>query len=515
MKLLAICWHQMFTRPRCRNFEPLATTQLRLRNLIKITGTNFHCDDDKIFSLYFTLHLSAFSKPFYTSEKVEYRNKVEWPEINCQQIQSSANKFICVRVWRRENKTKIQADLNSDSSADKMLFLWGVYFSGLVSIASREDVHFKENTLLFHLYGGTFTSPDQIDCKPQDTIPDSQSNCDHNSDKYSSNSNFSLTNGSSNKLSPDLIASSSSPPQSIASSSHSNDNGCTTVMEILNESKYLKVRYVQLELPKNEIQPSYTIVKLLQLQEVQRRIKLKEESSRMLADRICMKSAVCLNIELIMSKPVFYEPQKQPGMGRTLSRLLAQQPAPPKPETILKVHELRVKIECARFRIKLLTQERERSRHVNRSLELKREKLKDENTETETMIWNSLRTLSRENSKVYQDKLTLQCDAITNVRLALSETKRCLLTELNEIYNVKKNARGQFTINDIHLPDAESYAETTSTPTEISIALGYVAHAVLIVARILNIPLRNPIKHEGSRSKILDNIKILPPTDRM
>lgn len=483
---------------------------MRLRNLIKISGINFHCDDDKKFSLYYTLHLSAFSKPFYTSEKVQCRSSLEWPEINCPQIQISSQKFICVRVWRRVNIRS--SDLGNESSADKMLFLWGVYFSGLVPISNRDDIKFKDNTLLFHLYGGTFSSPEQIVFHTNDSIPESQSNCDHNSDKFSS-SNFSVTNGNSNKLSPDMTA--STPPRSLDSIGNVSDNLCVNVMDIINEMKYLKVRYVQLEFPKNEMHLSYTIEKLLQLQEVQRRIKMKEESSKLLADRICMKSAACLNLELIMSKPVFYEPQKQPGMGRTLSKYLSQQQAPPKPEIILKVHELRVKVECARFRIKLLTQERDRSRHYNKSLELKREKLKDENTEKETMTWNNLRTLSRENLKTHQDKLTVQREVIINVRLALGETKRCLLRELNEIYCIKKNTKEQFTINDIHLPDAESYSETTSTPTDISIALGYVAHAVLIVARIVNIPLRNPIKHEGSRSKIIDNIKILPPTDRM
>lgn len=72
-----------------------------------------------------------------------------------------------------------------------------------------------------------------------------------------------------------------------------------------------------------------------------------------------------------------------------------------------------------------------------------------------------------------------------------------------------------YAINEIHLPDAESYMDTTSTPTELSIALGYVAHTVLICSRIINIPLRNPIKLDGSKSKILDNIKLLPPSDRM
>lgn len=471
----------MFTRPRCRKFEPLATSQLRLRNLIKVSIVNFEGDcDDKSDLLYFTLHLSAFSKPFYTSEKVECRSKIEWPEINCQQLDTCGQKFVCVRMWRKrsDNRTKIQ----SSSSNDEMLFLWGVYFSGLECVVGGE--HFKSNTLLFHLSGGTFTSREQI---LNEIV------CDQKT--YSSSPNPSVTNGGSSRPSPESL------PRSIKS-------------ESATESKQL--RYIKLDFPKNEVQPSYTLDRLLRLQEMQRRIHLKQESSTMLAERICTKSAACLDLELIIAKPVFYEPQKQPGMGRTLSRLLATQDAPPKPETILQIHELRKKGECARFRIKLLTQQRDRTRHSNKSLEMKREKLKDENTEKESVIWNSLRMLSRENPKCYEEKLAPQRDVLANVRLALNETKRSLLRELNEIYHIAKNEGGLFTVNRIYLPDAESYADArASSPTEISIALGQVAHAVLIISRIVNIPLRNPIRHEGSRSKIIDNIKILPPTDRM
>lgn len=485
------------------------THQVRLRNLIKISAMNFHCDDKNCL-IYFTLHLSAFSKAFYTSEKIANRDKIEWPEINSQILQTSPHKFICVRVWRNKSKRTIQTDLCNDSSADKMLYLWGVYFSGLVIIPQSDVIIVKENTLVFHLDGGIFTAPNQIICEP---FPEEHSNCDQNSEKYSSNSNFSIENGSGTKLSPDLITSSS--PRTIESGVNSIVNGLMDANKPINEPKYLKVRYAEINFPKAEIKSSYIIGKLLQIQEVQRRTKLKKESTKMLANRICTKSAACLNLELMMSKPIFYEPQKQLGMGKTLSRLLSQQQAPPKPETILKVHELQVKIECASFRIKLLTQERDRSCRYNKNLELQREKLKDENTEKETMIWNSLRTLSRENLKIHQEKLALQHEVFANMKLALNETKRGLLCELNGIYRVKINENGYYTINNILLPDAESYSDALLSSTEISIALGYVAHAVLIIARILNIPLRNPIRHEGSRSKIIDNIKMLPPTDRM
>lgn len=483
----------MFNRAQ-RDWLPLVTSHIRLRNLIKITAHNLiaNCDNNYTSEAYFTLHLSAFSKPFYTSSCIEVRSgTVSWPEINSELCRESSQKFICIRVWQK----------SSTSADDKMLFLWGIYFSGLVLVPkkSREDsIKFKENTLLFQLDGGTFTSSDQIiyHVKSDDTIPittaskANEENCDKTLDDHHQ------SNGNRENLS--------------SSQSSLEDEKASNAMDIL--INYPKVRYVLLKFSRNEMQQSYTLDRLIEMQEIQRKIIELRKKTKVLAERICIKSPACLNLDLISTaRPIFYEPQKQPGMGRALSRLLAQ--VPPKPEVLLKSHELRIKIECARFRIKLLSQERDRCRHNNKQLEAKREKLKDDNTETETFIWNNLRTLNRENLRAYDEKLALQRETFMNVKLALLETRRNLLKDLNEIYYVKKCDR-YYTINGIHLPDAESYNDTQATAVEISVALGYVAHCVLIIARILNVPLRNSITHEGSRSRILDNIKLLPPTDR-
>ncbi|KAG5681078.1 hypothetical protein PVAND_010544 [Polypedilum vanderplanki] len=535
----------MFGRSN-REFKPLVSMQIRLRNLIKITGINFDCDNK--YDVYFTLHFSAFSKPFYTSKSVKIKNnKADWPEINCEQYRTSSHRFICIRVWQtmivnNENNNSLKSINESVNNNDnKMLFLWGIYFSGLVVInPNSETIKFKQNTLLFHLDGGIFTSSEQILYQNQQQhqinninynsnnnviIPSSLNeeadfkilpqDCDKRDgdNKYSVTNNFSINNA--NKYYHQQIEKSNSP--SISSSPNANDhekilNQNIDIVEILNEMMYHKVRYVSLEFPKNEIQCSYSLEKLLKMQEDQREYHSRIERNKLLANKICVKSPACLDLNLIMTKPVFYEPQKRTGMGKTLSKLLTQ--APPKPELLLKSHDLKIKIECARFRIKLLTQERDRIKQYNKQLMAKREKLKDDNTEMETLTWNSFRTLNRENLRVYEEKLALQREVFTNVKLALSETRRFLLKELNEIYRVKKSDR-IYTINGIHLPDAESYGESQSTPIEISIALGYVAHAVLIIAKIINIPLRNAIIHEGSRSKIMDNIKVLAPSDRV
>lgn len=457
----------MYNRPRCREWEPLMTQQLRLRDLIKISGVNIKIQsDNKTKSkIYYTLHFKPFSKPFYTSEKLEEHIAIDWSEINCQDLHKSASRNVCIRVWENQN-TNIQDRNNTTSStsnvddivpsSDNLLFLWGVHFSGLVLISNRKDIQLKENSLIFHLNGGTFASADTILDDNEETLSlikdaipnDSQSNCDYNSDRYS-NSNFSQIN--SNKPSPDYLThlnniyvSSPKSFDSFLSSSlaHENEypNGLSTVAEIIHESKYLKVRYVKIDFPKSEVRPSYTLQKLLLLQDFQRRIKNRNDSAKTLADRICMKSAYCLNLELIRNKPLYYETQKQPGMGKALSKLLSQQQAPPKPEILLKAQELRRNIECVKFRCRMLAKEREKNRQTNKGLQLKLGKIIDENIEMESFILNSYRTLSREKEKIDEEKQNIdrEQEVFHNVRLALLETRRELLRELNDIYAVKK-----------------------------------------------------------------------------
>lgn len=61
---------------------------------------------------------------------------------------------------------------------------------------------------------------------------------------------------------------------------------------------------------------------------------------------------------------------------------------------------------------------------------------------------------------------------------------RYFLTDIHFQHN-----NGTCTVNDIPLPNAESYTDATPA-LALSVALGYVAHAVLMCSSILNIPLR-------------------------
>lgn len=76
-----------------------------------------------------------------------------------------------------------------------------------------------------------------------------------------------------------------------------------------------------------------------------------------------------------------------------------------------------------------------------------------------------------------------------------------------------QTAENKYTICDIPLPNSENFDGVDET--SLSIALGFTAHLVQMISFIINIPLRYPIIHCGSRSKIVDHITDqIPDKDR-
>ncbi|CAG9789967.1 unnamed protein product [Diatraea saccharalis] len=149
----------MFGRPRCREWTPLATQQLRLRSLIQIVGYNIrppegcvsHC------SFYITLHHTTMSAPFYTSERISSPHP-KWKEIDSELIQRMSSTNVVIRIW-----CHILHSANDIVTQDTVIQTWGVYFSGLRYIGANLALNFtsdsfKSNTLVFQLHGGYFCS---------------------------------------------------------------------------------------------------------------------------------------------------------------------------------------------------------------------------------------------------------------------------------------------------------------------------------------------------------------------
>uniref|UniRef100_A0A8C4ZE89 UV radiation resistance associated gene n=1 Tax=Gadus morhua TaxID=8049 RepID=A0A8C4ZE89_GADMO len=89
-------------------------------------------------------------------------------------------------------------------------------------------------------------------------------------------------------------------------------------------------------------------------------------------------------------------------------------------------------------------------------------------------------------------------------------TFRCrqLLSELSYIYPITVANQSDYVICGVKLPNSEDFQ--AKDDGSVAVALGYTAHLVLMVSCFLQIPLRYPVIHKGSRSSIKDTI-----TDRL
>lgn len=561
----------MINRPRCRDWTPLATQQLRLRNLIQITGHNIVADVNT--SIYFTLHLTLMSAPFFTSELAEsFRNAI-WSEINCQSIHKSASQAVVVRVWQTKRRRATTSNVidtanvqqsrgNSQTTAidlsatqvsseqsqqqqqslsngaddkDKVLFVWAVYFSGLVPITKRTDVKLIKNALVFYIHGGFFTSANYLrgECIPkqynhffQPLLQSSpvratsiastnfNRNCDKsNSIKTSYRSCYAANDRTSD---PFVLSPKWTKPGYDASSIHSGDFLISSTSEAAevdsqtsadgcdcndDEQNVLKVRYLDKEFFKWEIRRSYNVAKLLSLQEKQRSYRRETLNANELMEKICMKSASCLNLQLIANKGMLYRPRANPSLGRTLNRLLQTQAEQLKPEDLLRAQELRRKIETAKFRCRLLTMERDRYKVIVRKLNDKCAKLSDDNIEQESYMMNDVRELSRSRDMAIEQKgmYANKQQIFERVHRTLVERQYQLVGELKNVYCIEMiDANGLYEINGHCLPNTDLLclyygamsSNTTQAAASLSIAMGCVAHLVLLCSSILNIPLR-------------------------
>ncbi|XP_054611814.1 UV radiation resistance-associated gene protein isoform X2 [Dunckerocampus dactyliophorus] len=120
------------------------------------------------------------------------------------------------------------------------------------------------------------------------------------------------------------------------------------------------------------------------------------------------------------------------------------------------------------------------------------ESLKEEK-ETLTMLHKEC-TAKREQLLKSNAQLSIRC--------------RQLLSELSYIYPIDVENQSDYVICGVKLPNSEDFQ--AKDDGSVAVALGYTAHLVLMISCFLQIPLRYPVIHKGSRSSIKDTI-----TDRL
>lgn len=417
---------------RWKEWIPLISQQLRLRNLIQITAYNVSANekftrqsnhsmkskDSLKGSFYYTLHLTTMCAPFYTSEKLESENP-KWSEIEVGDLTCCVNAAvngIVIRLW-----------LHREGEQDHVVTVWGVYFSGLVYLGPKpsfDPSSLKLNTIVFHMRGGYFTAAECIKDTPQ------------------------------------------------------------------------KVRTLAVKVNCSDTQPSYSVSLLLRLHTIQQAIKKQMQAAQNLRDKISAGGFTA------------NESRENAVLRRLLNK---SRPKAPERQELLRV---RKQVELFRFRVTTLSQEKSRKQSELQQLLKTKVNLLEANQEKDLDLMNRYHDLHKEMEQLKEWKKNLvdMRETYVHIGAQLSFRRKQLISELNHIYPIVQ-ANGKHTICGVNLPNSEDFAGHDEVM--ISTALGFVAHLIQMISIFLQLPLRYPINHFGSRSKIVDHIaEKIPDKDR-
>ncbi|KAH8249340.1 hypothetical protein KR032_008613 [Drosophila birchii] len=523
----------MNLRPRCRKWLPLATQQLRLRNLARIQGFNIvsrslesgeqeQAEPDVL--LYYTLHADKASEAFYTSEKLPQRHQQQkWAEIcaDDEAWRKSNAQCVCIRVWKHraaegrdgqttetENGTTELCGRSAQQPTPsklprppELLFTWGVYFSGLIPLSPLTLAQCGSNCLVFQLNGEQFASPSMI------TEQGIQAQLHLHYQQYAAEEER----------------------------EEPRDEGINSPAASRSSSPVLRMstmRYAQLKCQQHEIRRSCNLDKLLLLQRLQRLQQQKLRQMTEIKKEISRLSVQCVTKNELRLKPRTtslsgdHAAHHHHSMGRALSVLLAEQQQI-SPLTLYNAQQLTKQIERLTSQQRLLQAERETFRQRNEQVRQRLSVLREQREDLQQELHGRRLRLEQEclELRTTAPQHLAQRDQRRQIVRQVERRMSTLVLELQEIYNIQNVGGQQLSICGIAFPHMEQYTSELRqaanaqlmenvSPLAVSAALGYIAHMVQMLAIIMDRPLRNRILYEPSRSRIVDDIKELTYTTR-
>lgn len=361
-------------------------------------------------------------------------------------------------------------------SQHKLLFSWGIYFSGLTPLIEQNCLKLKENSLFFYINGGCFTSAKHV--MSDIAITD----------------NFKLLNEVFQHQHYIESRLNSSTTNCIK---EENGNFCRNGVTALYIAMYFK---------RDEIRNGYNLHQLLKLQEIQRTCLQKLRESKSLSNEIQRRCMQCitknqLSIPLTSFTNTFSRNSRRTTMGRTLSELFSEQ-RQISPQTIYSAQKFKKQLETLRLKQRLL-----QSEHRTFSLRLAREtnRLSSliEIRHQQQLSIRSRNLQLQDEKKVlveqYQEIYLLTQKKVHIIR-NMERRMSVLCVGLCEIYPVDTKTNGFNTINNVPFPSMNALISDTKShntssldnilPITLSVSLGYIAHLVQMIAFIFNRPLR-------------------------
>ncbi|CAG2053257.1 unnamed protein product [Timema podura] len=232
-----------------------------------------------------------------------------------------------------------------------------------------------------------------------------------------------------------------------------------------------KERKTKVTLNASDVHPSYNVNLLLRLHTIQQAIKKQTLAAENLRNKISVGGFTN------------HESQESAVLRRLLNK---SRPKAPQREVMLKVKR---EVELVRFRVHMLAAERARKNKELLDLEKTKHLLVEANQDRKLM--DQYQNLNKE-MKHFKEWKKIYID-----------TRESLL-----------HSNAQLTyLCGVHLPNSEDFIPNEEVM--ISVALGFVAHLVQMISVFLQVPLRYPIVHFGSRSKIIDHMADkIPDKDR-
>uniref|UniRef100_A0A8C7TR91 UV radiation resistance associated gene n=1 Tax=Oncorhynchus mykiss TaxID=8022 RepID=A0A8C7TR91_ONCMY len=174
--------------------------------------------------------------------------------------------------------------------------------------------------------------------------------------------------------------------------------------------------------------------------------------------------------------------------------------------TTVACNERKKERECMQMRLGMLRGELERQRKVlGRETDLRqKERAQLQKKEEAFSTKHHSLGMERESLTEQHKECTAKRELFLKSNAQLTFRCRQLLSELSYIYPIDVANQSDYVICGVKLPNSEDFQ--AKDDGSVAVALGYTAHLVLMISCFLQIPLRYPVIHKGSRSSIKDTI---------